>query len=249
MFYIGQSVRIEPRSLQHNLEAANLTIGEYEQLLMRHGVVVEVFDGGLYSVMFKPLHNDASQNVGYNINEAGLRVVWQVGQRVRANAHFYNDTRRQMLQSADVRVQDLMPLGNFDVTGIVQSDVGSGKYAVIMRLPSTNNNVEPYELQIDSDQLRPVWEIGDHVHLISFLSANGRQQIQTQFPNTHIEEIRAWVFRIHAAADNIYEKYYVSTLPPGQANPLAVKVHASTLQSSGPARIVEMDDAGAYVVP
>jgi len=207
-----------------------------------------VFDSGLYSVMFKPLNNDGSQNVGYNINEAGLRVVWQVGQLVRANAHFYNATRRAMLQSADVRVQDLMPLGNFDVTGIVQSDVGSGKYSVIMRLPSNNNNVEPYELQIDSDQLRPVWEIGDHVHLISFPTVNARQKMQNQFPNTHIEEIRAWVFRVDDSRDNIYDKYLVSTLPPGQAECTALVVYASMLQSSGPAGIVEMDHTGAYVV-
>jgi len=245
MFCIGESVRIEPRSLQHNLEAANLEIGKYEKLLMRHGVVVKVFDGGLYSVMFKPLNNDASQNVGYNINEAGLRAVWQVGQLVRANAHFYNDTRRAMLQSVDVPAQDLYPSGNFDVTGIVQRDVGSGKYSVIMRLPSNNDNFQKHELHIDSYALHPVWNIGDSVHLISFKTANARQQVQMTFPNTHIEVIRAWVCRVDESRDNIYDKYYVTILPPGQANRTRLVVHVQMLRSSGPAHILEMDTTGA----
>jgi len=158
VFCIGESVRIEPRSLQQNLVAANLNIGEYEELLLRHGVVEQVLDGGMYFVMFMA-RNNTSQNVGHNINEAGLRVVWQVGQLVRANVRFYNATQLQMLQSVDVRVHNLYPSGNFDVTGIVQRDVGSGRYSVMMRLPSNNDNVQAHELHIDSDALHPVWNI------------------------------------------------------------------------------------------
>jgi len=242
---IGESVRIEPKYLQQNLVAANLNIGEYEQLLLKHGIVVQVFHGGLYSVNFIARNMNRSQDVAFTINEAGLRVVWQVGQLIRTNARFYNAARMQMLQLSGVRVQDLYPLGNFDVTGIVQRDVGSGRYSVIMRLPSDNDNVEEHELHIDSYQLHAVWYIGDSVHLISYVSANGRQQIQAHFPNTNIEEIRSWVCRIDSTADNINYRYFVSTLPPGQANRIPFLVEGSTLRSSGPARFLEMDHTGA----
>jgi len=245
MFCIGQSVCIEPSYLQHNLVAANLSIGEYEELLMWHGVVEQVLDGGMYFVMFMARTNNVGPNVGYTINEAGLRVVWQVGQLVRANARFYNAARLQMLQSVDVRVLDLYPSGNFDATGIVQRDVGSGRYSVMMRLPSNNDNFQAHQLHIDSYELHPVWNIGDCVHLISYGTANNRQQIRMQFPNTHIEDIRAWVCRIDSADNNNNHRYLVSTLPPGLANRTRFEVSAVILRSSGPARMLEMDPTGA----
>jgi len=242
---IRESVRIEPRYLQPNLVAANLNIGEYEELLMRHGIVVKVFYGRLYSVNFLARNINVSQDVVFTINEAGLRVVWQVGQHVRANARFYNAARRQMLQASGVRVQDLYPSGHFDVTGIVQRDVGSGRYSVIMRLPSNNYHVEEHELHIDSYQLHAVWNVGDNVHLISYMTVNGRQQIQNHFPNTNIEVIRSWVGRIDAAADNINNRYSVLLLPPGQTNLIPFLVNGTMLRSSGPARFLEMDHTGA----
>jgi hypothetical protein len=241
---IGESVRIEPRYLQQNLVVAQLNITEYEHLLRRHGTVVQVLHGGLYSVNFIPENFNASQCV-YTINEAGLRVVWEVGQHVRANARFYNAARKHMLLSAGVRVQDLYPLGNFDVTGIVQRDEGSRIYSVMMRLPSNNDDVEEHELHIDSYELNPVWNIGDSVRVISYMSANTRQRVQTQIPNTNIEEIRSWVCRIDSAADTINYKYNISLLPPGQANRVPFLVCGWNLRSSGPARVLEMDHTGA----
>jgi len=83
------------------------------------------------------------------------------------------------------------------------------------------------------------------VHLISYISANVRQRVQMTFPNTHIEVIRAWVFRIVSADNNNNHRFTVSTLPPGQANRIRFEVSEVMLRSSGPARILEMDPTGA----
>jgi len=246
---MGDSVRIEPMYLQQNLLVAQLNIREYERLLLRHGIVVQVLDGGLYSVNFIAENIHVSQDVAFTINEAGLRVVWEVGQHVRANTRFYNAARMHMLLPAGVHVQALHPFGDFDVTGIVQRHAGSGIYSAVMRLPFNNNHIEERELHIDSYELHPIWNIGDSVHVISFMSVNSRQQIQVRFPNTNIEEIRSWVCRIDSAADNINYKYNISLLPPGQVNRIPFLVLGSNLRSSGPARteprFLEMDHTGA----
>ena len=241
---VGESVCIQPRNLEPNL-VAQLNIREYEQLLRRHGIVVQVFDGGRYSVNFMAENPNVDKDVSYNIHETGLRVVWEVGQHVRPNARFYNDARRDMLQSAGVRAQDLFPEGDFDMTGIVQRDAGLAIYSVVVRLPSNNDDVQEHLLNIESYELDPVWNIGDSVYVISYKSERIRQLIQTRIPNTDIEEIRSLVCRIDSAADNIHYKYNISTLFVGQANRIPFSVCGSNLRSSGPARVLEMDHTGA----
>ena len=243
-WYIRDSVRIEPQQLQQNLLPANFTVDEYEQLLLRHGFVVAVLGDGLYSVNFITRNINQSHDVVLTINEAGLRVVWHVGQVVRANTRFYNAACMQILAHAGVRAEDIYPLSNFDITGIIQRDVGTGTYSVMMRLPR-NNHVQVRELQVDSYQLHAVWNIGDSVHLISYVSETGRHTTQNLFPNTNIEQIRSWVCRIDAAADNINYRYNVSMLPVGRVNRVFFLVQGLNLRSSGPACFLEMDHTGA----
>jgi len=170
-----------------------------------------------------------------------------VGQLVRANARFYSVECKQILADAGVRVQDLYPSGTFDLTGIIQRDAGSGKYTVIMPLPSNNNDdeLEEFELEINSNHIHAVWYVGDNVHVISYVSVDCRRQIEAQFPNINIEEIRSWVCRIDSTVDDMNYRYNVSTLPPGRTNRLVFRVEGSKLRSSETAGVLEMDHTGA----
>jgi len=239
-------VRIEPRHLQQNLVVASLNDGEFEQLLLRHGIVEQVLNDGMYSVRFAR-RNTTSEDVVYTINGAGLRVVWHVGQNVRANTRFYSVQCIQILADAGVRVADLYPSGTFDLTGVIHRDAGAGRYIVIMALPSNNvdDEVEEFMWEINSNHMNAVWYVGDNVHVISYASAACRRIIQAQFPNTDIEEIRSFVFRIDSTADNMNHRYNISGVVPGRANRLFLLVEGSKLRSSGPARVLDMDHTGA----
>jgi len=87
-------------------------------------------------------------------------------------------------------------------------------------------------LEINSNHIHAVWYVGDNVHVISYVSVDCRRQIEAQFPNINIEEIRSWVCRIDSTADNMNYRYNISTLPPGRANRLHFRVEGSKLRSS-----------------
>ena len=87
---------------------------------------------------------------------------------------------------------------------------------------------------IRASDIDPIWHIGDHVHIISYVNEAVMQAIWDGNPNVDPEVLRSSVGRIISHADDVNDRYNVSFQYPGEADPIILQIQCRTMRSAEP---------------
>ena len=228
------SVRLEIDGLDMTLIPRSFSVQERERLLQWFGIVVSARGNGLFYVEFRNhLRAAGVGDVVLTVNAHGLRPSWHVGQRVRANPRFVHPTMLQRLRNLGISAADIPPRGSADVQGWVAEDLGRSRYVVELFIPWFGTNAL-FGFNIRASDINPVWNIGDRVHIISYVTEASMQNVIFHRPNVDLGVLRFSPGQITGSIDNIYNRYNISFPYPGEEFPIILQMQSHSLRSAGP---------------